>query len=284
MLYEAIQLDDLPVMEEPLLIAGFEGWGNALDISRGMVDYLIEKLDAKSFGTITPDLFYRFDEHRPIAEIEEGVLKDLTPPGGRFFAVDRSVAGRDLIVLKASEPNLCWRGFAEAVLDLCQKTGVKTMISLGSMYDNVLHTDTVLSAVASNKELLNQLKHRKVVPINYKGPSAVHSTLLHEAGKRGVPCVSLWCHCPFYLQGTTHFGLLSHLGSLLSSWGGFALDTQELERTWKDLNKQIQAIIDKNPELQTMISDLRKSKIKGSWEEAKRGDKVIHLEDFLKPK
>jgi predicted ATP-grasp superfamily ATP-dependent carboligase len=284
MLHKAIQLDDLPPMKDPLLIAGFEGWGNALDISRGMVDYLIEKLKGKSFGTIAPDLFYRFDEHRPVAEIEEGILKNLTPPGGRFFAVDRAVSGRDLIVLKATEPNLRWLSFAEALLDLCRKTGVTTMVCLGSMYDNVLHSDTVLSAVASSNELLSELKSRKVVAVNYKGPSAIHSTILHEAGKIGMPCVSLWCHCPFYLQGTTHFGLLSHLGSLLSSWGGFALDTQELDRTWKDLNKQIQGIIDKNPELQTMISDLRKSKIKGSWEEAKRGDKVIHLEDFLKPK
>jgi predicted ATP-grasp superfamily ATP-dependent carboligase len=284
MLDQAIQLDDLPSMEDPLLIAGFEGWGNALDLSRGMVDYLIEKLNGKSFGTITPDLFYRFDEHRPVAEIEEGILKSLTPPGGRFFSVDRTVSGRDIIVLKATEPSLRWMGFAEALVDLCQKTGVKTMISLGSMYDNVLHTDTVLSAVASSNELLTQFKNRKVVAVNFRGPSAIHTTLLHEAEKRGMPCVSLWCHCPFYLQGTTHFGLLSHLGSLLSSWGGFSLDTEELDRTWKDLSKQIQGIIDKNPELQAMINDLRKSKIKGSWDEAKKGDKVIHLEDFFKPK
>ena len=284
MLHNAFQLDDLPPMQDPLLIAGFEGWGNALDISRGMANYLIEKLKGKSLGTIAADLFYRFDEHRPVAEIEEGILKNLTTPGGGFFAVDRAVAGRDLIVLKAAEPDLRWVGFAEAVLDLCQKTGVKMIISLGSMYDNVLHTDTVLSAAASTNELLTQLKNRKVVAVNYKGPTAIHSTLLHEAGKRGMPCVSLWCHCPFYLQGTTHFGLLSHLGSLLSSWGGFDLDTQELDRTWKDLSKQIQGIIDKNPELQAMINDLRKSKIKGSWDEAKKGDKVIHLEDFFKPK
>jgi proteasome assembly chaperone (PAC2) family protein len=281
---EAIQIEYLPSLEDPLFIAGFEGWGNALDISRGMVDYLIEKLEGKPFARITPDLFYRFDEHRPLIEVEEGLLKSLTPPGGLLYVVDRAVAGRDLIILKAAEPNLRWMTFAKAILDLCKKAGVKTLISLGSMYDNVLHTDTVVSAAASSDGLLEQLKNMKVTPINYKGPSAIHSTLLHEAVGRGVPCASLWCHCPFYLQGTTHFGLLSHLGSLLSSWGGFKLDTQELDRTWKDLTKQIQGIIDKNPELQTMINDLKKSKIKLSWDEAKRGDKVIHLEDFLKPK
>lgn len=284
MLGDAIQIDHLPALQDPLFIAGFEGWGNALDISRGMADYLIEKLEAKSFARITPDLFYRFDEHRPLADIEEGLLKSVTPPGGLLYAADRAKAGRDLIILKAAEPNLRWMTFAKAILDLCEKAGVKTMISLGSMYDNVLHTDTVVSAAASDEGLLDQLKKMKIIAINYKGPSAIHSTLLHEARGRGMACASLWCHCPFYLQGTTHFGLLSHLGSLLSSWGGFKLDTEELDRTWKDLGKQIQGIIDKNPELQTMINDLRKSKIKVSWDEAKKGDKVIHLEDFLKPK
>lgn len=284
MLQDAIQVEYYPSLEDPLFIAGFEGWGNALDISRGMVDYLIQKLEGKSFARITPDLFYRFDEHRPLAEIEEGLLKSITPPGGVLYAVDRAVAGRDLIILKAAEPNLRWMAFAEAILDLCEKTGVRMMISLGSMYDNVLHSDTVVSAVASSEELLARLKDEKVVAVNYKGPTAIHSTLLHEARSRGMPCASLWCHCPFYLQGTTHFGLLSYLGSFLSAWGGFKLDTRELDTTWKDLIKQIQGIIDKNPELQTMINDLRKSKIKGSWDETKKGDKIIHLEDFLKPK
>jgi hypothetical protein len=162
--------------------------------------------------------------------------------------------------------------------------GAKTLINLGSMYDNVLHTDTVISAAASSTELLKTLQSEKVVAVNYKGPSAIHSTILDAALKRGLNCFSLWCHCPYYLQGTTHFGLLSHLGSFLSSWGGFRLDTTDLDNNWKELNKQIQTIIDRSPELQGMINDLRKSKIKGSWDMVRKGDKVIHLEDFLKPK
>ena len=61
------------------------------------------------------------------------------------------------------------------------------------------------------------------------------------------------------------------------------LNTEDLDDTWRGLNKQIQDIIESNPELQTMVNDLRKAKVKGSWNAAKRHDKVIHLEDFLKP-
>lgn len=281
---DAFILDRLPSLRDPLLIAGFEGWGNALNLSKGMVDFLIEKLQAKPFGRIHADPFYRFDENRPVADIQEGLLKELIPPGGGFFATEGSPGERDLVFLRAVEPSLRWTYFAESVLALCGKLGVTTIICLGSMYDNVLHTDTLISALASKQEILDRLKDKKVMSVNYKGPSAVHSNLLLEAQKRGLDCVSLWSHCPYYLQGTMHFGLMSHLASLLASWGNFELDTRELDATWKEITRQIQGIIDKNPELQTMISDLRKAKLKGSWDPAKAHDKVIHLEDFIRPK
>ncbi len=280
----ALKIEYIPKLENPLFIAGFEGWGNALDISRGMVDYLIKKLDAKRFGSINPDIFYRFDENRPLTEIKNGLLEDIKPPEGAFYVAQGSLAGRDVVIFKAVEPSLHWFQFVDSILSLCDTIGVKTIITLGSMYDNVLHTDKVVSAFASSEALLTDLKKIEVNPVNYKGPSAIHSTIHSIARKRGFECISLWCHCPYYLQGTTHFGLLSHLGSLLSSWGGFHLDTDELESTWQDLSRQIQELIDNNPELKGMVNDLRKAKIKGSWDETKKADKVIRLEDFLKPK
>ena len=279
---ESIQIDHIPDLRDPFLIAGFDGWGNALDISRGMVNYLVKKLDARPFGKINPDLFYRFDENRPIVDIREGLLMGVEPPGGTLYAVQNKSEGRDIILLKAIEPNLRWYHFIDAILNLCHEAGVRSIISLGGMYDNVLHTDTVISGLASSEELRSRLIEKKVGVIDYKGPGAIHSTLMQEARKRGFECISLWCHCPYYLQGTTHFGLLSHLGSFLASWGGFDLDTEELETTWKELSKQIQDVIDNNPELQNMVNDLRKAKFKGSWDNARKHDKVIHLEDFLK--
>ena len=279
---ESIEVDHLPKLNNPLFIAGFEGWGNALDISSGMAEYLIEKLDAQPFGRINPDRFYRFDESRPTADIEDGLLRKVSPPGGEFHATPPVSTKRDVIIFRAAEPSVRWYHFVENVLSLCHKTGVNNIISLGSMYDNVLHTETVVSALASSEEILKKLKMRKVTSVNYKGPSAIHTVLQDEAQKRGFECMSLWCHCPYYLQGTKHFGLLSHLASLLASWGGFELDTSELESTWKDLSKQIKEIIDKNPEVQGMINDLRKAKLKLSMDAVKKTDKIIHLDDVLK--
>lgn len=284
MISESIDFEYIPELSEPLLIVGFDGWGNALDISRGMADYLVRKLKAKPFGTINPDHYYRFDEKRPVVTIEAGLLKKIDQPGGIFYAADRHLAGRDIIILNASEPHLKWNHFVDSILALCHQTKVKTIISLGSMYDNVLHTDNVISALASSRELLAQMTERNIILVNYKGPGGIHSKISSEAQKKGFECLSLWCHCPYYLQGTTHFGLLSHLGSFLAEWGGFHLDTEELTIAWRELGKQIQSIIDKNPELQNMIHDLRKTKVKGAWDSGKKHKKIVQLEDFLKPK
>ena len=284
---KGIYVEKLPELKDPLLIAGFDGWGNALDVSRAMVTYMVRKLKAGHFATINPDLFYLYDKNRPSVNIEDGTLKSISAPGGGFYSAHTGSQGRDIIILKASEPNLRWIHFSEELLSLCERLGVNTIITLGSMYDNVLHSDRIISGIASNQDLFVRLRQKNVIPINYQGPSAIHSTLHSEGKKRGFECINLWCHCPYYLEGATHFGLLAALGALLSFIGNFELDIEEIEASWKDLNRQIQGIIEKNPEFQDMINNLRKAKVKGSWasmkESVKKGDKVIPLEDFLKP-
>jgi proteasome assembly chaperone (PAC2) family protein len=284
---QGIQIEHWPKLENPVLIAGFEGWGNALDISSSMVSYMIRRLGAVCFARLNPDLFYRYDESRPIVNIEEGTLKGVSLPGGSFYSVETGSSGMDLVILKANEPTLRWLQFVDDLFSLCRKLEISTIITLGSMYDNVLHSDRIISAISSSDAHSLTLKEKNVIPINYRGPSAIHSTIHSEGQKRGFECISLWCHCPYYLQGATHFGLLSHLGALLSSLGGFELDREELDISWKELNKQIQGLIEKNPELQGMISELRKAKVRGSWASMKESEqkdgKVIQIADFLKP-
>ncbi len=285
---QGIHIERLPEQRHSLLITGFDGWGNALDVSRAMVSYLIRKLDAKYFARINPEPFYRYDENRPLVKVDDGRLRGISPPGGSFYTACIDDDERGIVILKASEPNLRWFQFADDVFSLCNKLGIKTIINLGSMYDDVLHSDRIISGLASSEDLVSMLRQNNILPITYSGPGGIHSTLHSEAQKRGFQCISLWCLCPYYLQGTTHFGLLSQLGSLLSTLGEFELDVTELDMSWKDMNKQIKALIKENPELNAMVNGLRKAKVRGSWvnmkESGKKNGKIIQLRDFLEPR
>ena len=283
-----IQIHELPDLRNPLLIAGFDGWGNALKISSGMAAYLVRSFKAKRFAELDPDVFFRYDEKRPVVNIEEGIFKNLSSPGGTFYAAQTAPDGRDLVILKADEPNLRWFGFVDELLTLCSQLHIKTIITLGSMYDHVLHTDRILSAVASNADISSMLKQKGVNSISYQGPSAIHSTIHSAALNRNIAAISLWCHCPYYLQGTTHFGILAHLGKTLAAIGGFEMDTEGLETSWEKLNIQIENLIENNSELQAVINELRKAKIQGSAAKMtgtiKSDEKIINIQDFLQPK
>ena len=280
-------LDEYPRLNNPFLIAGFDGWGNALNVSKGMVAYMIGKLQAKRIADIDPDLFYRYDELRPVVEIENGEMKSISPPGGTFYSVRFESEARDLIIFKADEPNLRWFQFVNDLFSFCQKMGIDTIVTLGSMYDNVLHTDRIISALISGDTVFPELKQKNILPVSYQGPGAFHSLVNAEGPKQGFNCISLWCHCPYYLQGATHFGLLAQLGSLLASFGKFELDTGELEDSWEQLHGHIQELIKTSPELQSAVQELRKAKVRGSWASmktsAQKDGNVISLKDFLEP-
>lgn len=283
-----IHIKELPQLNKPVLIAGFDGWGNALNISNGMAAYLIRRLEAKKFADLDPDTFYRYDEQRPIVDIVEGKLNALTPPSGSFYAAATDENQSDLVILMANEPNLRWFKFVELLFSICQKLQVRKIITIGSMYDNVLHTDRILSGVASSPEMLSELKQKRINSISYQGPSAIHSIIQSEGTKKGFECISLWSHCPYYLQGTTHFGILSYLGGLIAGLVNFQLDTVDLQANWKKLEDQINTLVESNSELQSLISNLRKEKVKGSAASLRgtsnSDEKIINLKDFLDPK
>jgi proteasome assembly chaperone (PAC2) family protein len=287
MMSHGFQISELPELKTPILIAGFGGWGNALDISRGMVAYLIRKFEARRFASIDPDVFFRYDVLRPEVDIKDGELVRFDPPGGSMYAVHVDAGPNDLVVLEAEEPNLQWNRFTRELFSLCRKLGVTTIITLGSMYDNVLHSDRIISGIASHEDVLSRLKQKSVIPVSYQGPGAVHSTLQFEGAKQGFQCISLWCHCPYYLQNTKHYGLLSHLAAVLAYLGEFDLDTQDLENRWKAIEIQIEEIVKNSGEIQAMIDNIRKAKVRGIWQGMKKstkGEKVIDLTDFLPPR
>jgi proteasome assembly chaperone (PAC2) family protein len=283
-----IHIDHLPPLVRPVLIAGFDGWGNALNVSRGATAYLVKTLAASRFASLDPDSFYRFDENRPLVDIRDAALNGLIPPGGHFYGVQTEGPAHDLVILQADEPGLRWYLFARELYELCRRLAVETVITLGSLYDSVLHSDRIVSGIASHAELREKLTGWGILPISYQGPSAIHSLLLAEGAHYDIANISLWCHCPYYLQGATHYGLLAYLVKLLEKICGFEADTGELEENWDRLSRQVQASIDQSKELQKLVDGIRKEQMKGAaskrHSQPPSDHKVIQITDFLDPK
>jgi proteasome assembly chaperone (PAC2) family protein len=285
-MHDQLIMKKMPEVSHPVVIIGFEGWANGGNVAVGMIDYLIKKFRATRFAEIDPDNYYRFDDVRPTVRVKDGLLNAVIPVETGFFAASKEEAGIDLILFKAHEPHCRWSSFGEAVLSLCQELGVELIISLGGLQDSVVHTDAVISGFASSPSLLERLKENEVIPTEYEGPGAIHSLIFQQAEGKGIEGISLWGHCPFYLQGT-HLRLLCRMATILANLAGFKVDTSELEKGWTQLARSIQRFIDGNPELQNAIKEIMKSKTKPAGELPgleRTDDKVIYLDDFFKPK
>lgn len=280
-----LNYDSLPRLDRPLLIAAFAGWGNALSVATDMAAYLVTALKAKKFAHIDPDMFYRYDETRPQVSILQGRLTGFSMPGGSLFAARTGMDQRDVVIFKGEEPSLSWNLFVQTLFSLCQKLKVDTIITLGSMFDQIRHTERVISGIASTDKLHDLLAKNSVAPISYQGPSAIHSIIQAQGPQNGYGCMSLWCHCPFYVQCAQHFGYLSKLGELLSSLGGFELNLDHLNRSWTKLKEQIADLIAGNPELQNMIKKMKEtgSSVPGPamGKTPEKGGKVVDLRGFL---
>ncbi len=277
-----------PELKAPLLVTGFRGWSDALGVATGLVGYLIRKLNGKRFAQISPDHFFRYDQNRPTVEIVNGAICSYKPPEGVFYAVTSPNMQRDLIIFRGDEPTLAWDLFAATLLDLCEKLGVDTVVSVGGLFDQVLHTDRVISAIVSTPALQQHLKRFGVVPAGYTGPTAVHTVVQAAGAVRKLDCYSLWCHCPIYIQNARHFGYISDLGSLLSYLGNFSLDVGELEMGWQTMLEKIDQMVAGNSEIQDIVNKIQSSATVGlagsSPPSFAKGGKIIDLKDFLPPR
>jgi proteasome assembly chaperone (PAC2) family protein len=279
-------MQEKPEVTRPILIVGFDGWANGGNVAVGMIDFLNKKLGATPFAKIVPDNFYRLDDVRPTVKVAEGRLSEVALPEITFCVAYQEEDRADVILLKAHEPHFRWSAFTEIVVSLCKEMKIQRIVSLGGLQDSVVHTDAVISGFASTSALVAWLKEHEITPAAYEGPGAIHSLIFQEAEREGIEGVSLWGHCPFYLQGT-HLRLLSRMATVLADLAGFEVDTGELDKGWTQLARSIQRFIDENPELQKVIKEIMKSKDRAPGDSRsleEQNGKVIYLDDFFKPK
>ncbi len=278
------EISDWPDLRNPVVVIGLGGWGNALNVAKGSAAYLVERMGARQFGALNADVFYRFDENRPTVTIQNGLMHTLRFDHGGLFAAHSPESRRDLLVIVVEEPHLRWDAFSEQLLDIAANVGATEFISLGSLYDGVLHTDAVLSAIASDADHLKELVALHIRPVTYHGPTAIHSILHRKACERSLKASSLWTHCPYYLEGTTHPGLVAATVGMLSRLLDLQIDTRDLVDEWEKIKREIQTAIEANPKLQKLIGELRRAKVRGARTSRpiKRtdGDKIIRLKDF----
>jgi len=271
----------MPQLNSPVLMVAFGGWSNAGNTAIKTIEYIIRKKRATLLAELDPDSFFQYTQNRPVITIKEGKLRDVRLSKTSFYFFFNEEGDHDLILAKGQEPDYRWQSFVDMLVQVCKQWDVFLIVSLGGMYDDVLHTESIVSGVYSDVAWGEAFAKNDVGLIDYEGPSGIHSLIMHKAQQMRYPFVGLWGHSPLYLRGT-NFRVVMRMLDLLRSFFGFSVDTDELKTAQGEFEQQIGTILESNEELREHIEQIKK--IRNGEPRKKDGPKVVHIEDFMRPR
>jgi hypothetical protein len=182
----------------PAILAAFDGWIDAGAASTSAAEYVAR--EGETLATFDGDLLYDYRSRRPVLDIVDGTLTELTWPSLALRRV--RLGGRDVLVLTGAEPDFRWRELGRDVLELGLRLGVVEWVTLGSIPAAVPHTRAVpILATASRAGLLHE-DERKGPDGLLRVPSAAISTLEHAIAGSGLPAVGFFAQVPHYVGGS----------------------------------------------------------------------------------
>ena len=192
-----IELEGVPELRDPVLIAAFEGWNDAGEAATGAIEHLERIWESTPITSIDPDDYYDFQVNRPMVSIDADGERTITWPTSRLSWARVPGTERDVVLLRGIEPNMRWRAFTAEILGLASELGVEMVVTLGALLADAPHTRPIpVTGSATDSGLARQLG---VEVSRYEGPTGIVGVVQDAAGKVGMPAVSLWAAVPHYV-------------------------------------------------------------------------------------
>jgi proteasome assembly chaperone (PAC2) family protein len=230
-----IELEGVPELVDPLLIAAFEGWNDAGDAATAAVEHLEDVWSAIPLAALDPEDYYDYQVNRPTVSLDDDGRRVVTWPTTRVSYARLTGLGRDVVLIRGIEPNMRWQSFSGEILGYCQKLGVKLVVTLGALLADSPHTRPVpVTGTSSDDTLTSSLSLEQS---RYEGPTGIVGIVQDACTRAGLPAVSIWAAVPHYVAQPpcpkATLALLRHIEDLLDvpiPLGDLAEDAREWER------------------------------------------------------
>jgi proteasome assembly chaperone (PAC2) family protein len=194
---EVIELEDVPDLVDPVVIAAFEGWNDAADAASSVVDHLIHVWGARTVGAVDPEDFYDFQVNRPVVGSDELGHRRITWPSTRIAIASPPELDRDVILVRGIEPNMRWRQFCAELLAACDELGATMVVTLGALLADTPHTRPIpVTGTATEPDLVDRLKLEQST---YEGPTGIVGVFQDACVQLDIPAVSYWAAVPHYV-------------------------------------------------------------------------------------
>ncbi|MFZ5918691.1 MAG: PAC2 family protein [Chloroflexota bacterium] len=238
------------------LIAGWQQWADAGEVSSGLLEYLIRHTQAKRVGQLRPAGYYLFQvpgaHHflRPVVKLKEGHRQHMeTERNDLFWSGDNS---QGFYLFLGQEPHLNAEVYARAFFDAVEALGVKTVAAVAGVYGAVPHDkDRNISCVYSLLEMKEELARYAVRFSDYEGGSTISMYLADKAEPRGIEFFRFCAFVPSF-----DFSQLSAMAPILA--------IEQDHKAWYDILVRLSHMFD----LDLDLSDLQRQseKLIAAWD------------------
>uniref|UniRef100_UPI0038B40056 PAC2 family protein n=1 Tax=Nocardioides sambongensis TaxID=2589074 RepID=UPI0038B40056 len=229
-----MELESVPDLERPVVIAAFEGWNDAAESASAVVDHLMSVWNARVVAAIDPDDYYDFQVNRPSVGMDENGFRKLTWPSTHIAVASPADLDRDVILIRGIEPNMRWRAFTAELLAAVDDLGGDLVVTLGALLADSPHTRPIpVTGTATEADLVDRLS---LDQSTYEGPTGIVGVLQDACVRLDIPVVSYWAAVPHYVAQPpcpkATLAMLGHLEELL----GVSIplgDLPEEARAWE---------------------------------------------------
>ena len=282
-LYELIEQPDL---DDPVLVLAAEGWIDAGLAAATAAEVLSDQLDTITVARFSTDELLDYRARRPIAHLENGVLRGLTWPSIELRAAT-DLEGKELLLLVGAEPDRLWQQFTDEVVGLALDFGARMCVGLGAYPFAAPHTRPPRVACTASTP---SLAEGGFLGASLDFPGGIQAAIEQGCHDRGIGSVGLWAQIPHYLPPAMPFPAGSvALIDALARIGELSLPFGDLPGRAEATRSRLDELIAQNPEHLAMLRQLETA-----YEEAEAprsfapedlptGDELVaELEQFLR--
>jgi hypothetical protein len=284
----SIQWLDRPVLDDPLALIAFEGWGDAGDSASLAAERFLNSADHDLVASFDPDEHFDFQVRRPMVFVDETGTRQIDWPENRIHVVRNRE--RDLVVVLGEEPNYKWKAFTKDVVDALLALGVSRVVTLGAFIGQVPHTLPVPLVGSSNRP--DSLASHGLLPSGYQGPTGILGVLNQALGNAGIEVISVWAAVPHYLSNQDYPPAVEALTIKASELLGMSVDIGDLTSKSRQFRDTVDEALEANSELLEYVEQLESEAaeeddevveaVVEAVEEVEAERLVEEIEDFLK--
>ena len=272
-------LEDL---DNPVVIAAFEGWNDAGEAATTAVRYFLDRFNAIKIGTIDSEEFFDFTISRPVIEIPDE-QREIIWPATEIYVAKMSDSKHDLVIIVGHEPQLRWRTFTEQIIEVASISNSHMVVTVGSLLTDIPHSRPVKVFGSSDDSDLAQ--RLNLPPSTYEGPTGIVGVINSVLREEGMPSMSLWAGIPSYVSGANSpkaaLALVERLAEVLQ----IGIACTDLEIASAAYERQINELVAEDMDTAEYVNQLEEDFDNKSEVEEQDGNPellVSEVEDFLR--